>query len=541
MERISQNRIPIHITAQAIMFCVIFLCYPQLSAQVDTAWVRTYNGSGEQWDRGAGIEVDREGNIYVLGQANGDEIGNGDIVVIKYTPEGETTWARIYDAPGENSRDLPIGIASDSLGNVYVSEVTNYGRGDNFTTLRYLANGDTAWLRQFDGPEHLGDFPHKLQTDHFGNVIILGECDGESSVLCVVKYLPNGDTAWSRVYADLEGPAFAMDIDIDDEGNIYITGSGYASWETYRDAVTIKYHPNGDTAWIRRYEGIANSDDAASGITVNDSGYVFVAGSTEIPSYQRCSLLIKYDPNGNTVWVTVDSGSTAAYFVGLDPLGNIYAAGNAITKYDPNGSPVWRREYGRPNSRYDLISAFLVDSEGNSYATGQSWLDDSHYDYLTMKFDANGELLWSQEYNGQDNSVDEAWGLAVDGFNNVYVTGVSYSLATYNDIVTIRYVQTPTGIVEASQPLPMESGIFQNYPNPFNGTTALNYALKEPGRVSLTVYNLLGQKVARLVDSFRAEGQHSAIWNAEDVPSGIYFALLESSSHSWAIKLTLIK
>jgi hypothetical protein len=158
-----------------------------------------------------------------------------------------------------------------------------------------------------------------------------------------------------------------------------------------------------------------------------------------------------------------------------------------------------------------------------------------------MKFDANGELLWSQEYNGQDNSVDEAWGLAVDGFNNVYVTGVSYSLATYNDIVTIRYVQTPTGIVEASQPLPMESGIFQNYPNPFNGTTALNYALKEPGRVSLTVYNLLGQKVARLVDSFRAEGQHSAIWNAEDVPSGIYFALLESSSHSWAIKLTLIK
>jgi hypothetical protein len=543
MGKISQNRIPIHITAQAIMFCVIFLCYPQLSAQVDTAWVRTYNGSGEQWDRGVGVEVDREGNIYVLGQANSDEVGNGDIVVMKYTPEGETIWARIYDAPGENSRDLPVGIASDSLGNVYVSEITNYVQGnDNFTTIKFFANGDSGWIHDFDGPEHLSDFPEKLIVDYSGNVIVVGDCNGTSSDYGVVKYYSNGDTAWSRIYDGRGGGYdYASAVDTDDEGNIYVTGIAYGGWEPNSDATTIKYYSNGDTAWARSYNGVGNSTDAARAIVTDYSGCAYVAGSTGFPRYPYCSLLIKYLPDGDIAWVTIDSASNRASFIGLDSFGNIYTAGDNITKHNSDGDVVWTREYGRPNSRLDVISAFIVDSLGNSYVSGLSWLDGSYYDYLTMKFDTNGDVLWTQAYNGPGNNVDKARGLAVDRFDNVYVTGVSYSRETYNDILTIKYVQSSTGFRGESSQMPNSSTFFHSYPNPFNKETVIKYTLAGPSQVSLLIYNLLGQRVALLVDSFQERGEHSATWGAGNLPSGIYFARLAVRSESWEIKVTLLK
>jgi hypothetical protein len=74
--------------------------------------------------------------------------------------------------------------------------------------------------------------------------------------------------------------------------------------------------------------------------------------------------------------------------------------------------------------------------------------------------------------------------------------------------------------------------LFQNYPNPFNPTTAISYQLSEDSRVSLKVYNMLGQEVASLVDEERAAGYHQERWDATRSASGVYvYQLIATDEH----------
>ena len=90
-------------------------------------------------------------------------------------------------------------------------------------------------------------------------------------------------------------------------------------------------------------------------------------------------------------------------------------------------------------------------------------------------------------------------------------------------------------------PLPEETSLLQNYPNPFNSQTVFTYLLSEAGYIEISVYNILGQKVATMAEGEKAAGQHSLTWNADLLPSGIYFARLKTEQDSRTIKLLLLK
>jgi len=81
----------------------------------------------------------------------------------------------------------------------------------------------------------------------------------------------------------------------------------------------------------------------------------------------------------------------------------------------------------------------------------------------------------------------------------------------------------------------------QNFPNPFNPTTEISFQMKEKGRAQLTVYNLLGQKVARLVDGFLEVGTHRVEFNASGLPSGIYLYRLEVNGFSSTRRMVVLK
>jgi hypothetical protein len=80
----------------------------------------------------------------------------------------------------------------------------------------------------------------------------------------------------------------------------------------------------------------------------------------------------------------------------------------------------------------------------------------------------------------------------------------------------------------------------QNYPNPFNPSTIINFDLPEPSNVSLVVYDVLGRKVAELANGNYQAGYHSAIWNASDVASGVYFARFTAADASGNIKFSKV-
>ena len=98
---------------------------------------------------------------------------------------------------------------------------------------------------------------------------------------------------------------------------------------------------------------------------------------------------------------------------------------------------------------------------------------------------------------------------------------------------------TPVEIISVSENpfLIEEYHLSQNYPNPFNPSTNLTFKIPNRCEISLKIYNILGEKVATLINGKMMEaGHHRVIWNASDLPSGIYFYRLEASGQYSSIK-----
>ena len=85
----------------------------------------------------------------------------------------------------------------------------------------------------------------------------------------------------------------------------------------------------------------------------------------------------------------------------------------------------------------------------------------------------------------------------------------------------------PVGVEREMMRIPLSYSLKQNYPNPFNPTTTMEYSLFHSGDVSLIVYNLLGEEVARIVDEVQQAGNYKISWDASNISSGIYFYKLQ--------------
>ena len=155
--------------------------------------------------------------------------------------------------------------------------------------------------------------------------------------------------------------------------------------------------------------------------------------------------------------------------------------------------------------------------------------------------------------NVTDAGVLVAW-FAQDGkpvqfdANEAIVTVTLADKATNNSSITVESeLADITGtavnidLALAVKVIPTVFELSQNYPNPFNPSTQINYSLPQSGMVTLSVYNLLGQEVAGLVNEQKEAGTYITTWNAQNCPSGIYFYRLTAGSNTMTRKLLLLR
>ena len=95
--------------------------------------------------------------------------------------------------------------------------------------------------------------------------------------------------------------------------------------------------------------------------------------------------------------------------------------------------------------------------------------------------------------------------------------------------------------VEVDGVIPAEFSLKQNYPNPFNPSTKIGFTLPSESNVKISIYNLIGQKVAEVVNSKFTAGNHSIDFNGSNLSSGIYLYKIEAGSFSSVKKMQLIK
>lgn len=216
-------------------------------------------------------------------------------------------------------------------------------------------------------------------------------------------------------------------VTLDYAGNVYVTGTAYNG--TDDDFLTVKYDPAGSLLWSRSYD--SGRDDWAEGVAIDRDGNLYVVGGYPYfgPSQY---ILVKYDAAGNQVWAKTYDGSEGDYptAIAIDPLNNIYVTGftlasdfsyDALTvKYDTSGAVQWAKTHDA--AYLDRGFAVAVDGGGDLYVAGDTAEESVEYGmiyrYLTLKYAANGTLLWSRTYDGMG-----AKGVAVDASGGVYVAG----------------------------------------------------------------------------------------------------------------------
>ncbi len=444
---------------------------PVPTGDIAQLWDNAYAAPGTNNDKAEAVDVatDAAGNVYVTGKSyqSGVGYGNYDIVTIKYDAAGNQVWQRTYDNPSHtNADDVPVKIAVDSSGNVYVAGYTAVGSSNptdptfnnhDFVVVKYDSSGNQLWAPTFDNTNSTDsdDEPTGMVVDNAGNVIVTGSsCSGFSANTCAyltVEFNSSGGTAWNNLYGGTNAGDYdqAVGVSLDGAGNAYVTGRTSGSSD---DITTIKYDTAGNQSWVKTFAGRTN--DRPIGILTDSAGNSYVVG-WNFESSTPDIIALRYDTNGNQLWYkTYDSGAEdIPVAMTMDASGDLYIVGttgrvndhNFVTlKYLPDGTNAWLRTFG--NSGVDDIPVDIaVDGSGNVYILGTVPVSQGNTNFVTVKYSDTGTPLSAityDKYGVGDTAVAMVLGVDSQGETTPVVVGYSKNNSTLLDeITTVKYEQ----------------------------------------------------------------------------------------------------
>lgn len=437
---------------------------PRYPLFIDPGLVYLTSLDGDGDDEGTSIALDSLGNAYITGSTNSIDFpttlgafpqtyngGLADAFVTKLNATGTQLLYSTY--LGGSGFDAGLGIAVDPLGNAYITGTTDSA---DFPTT-----------------------PSAYQSAHAGQDDVF-----------VVKLNPSGSGLVYSTYLGGSGNDEAANITIDSLGNAYVTGDTTslnfpvtpgAFSTTYNggfsDVFVTKLNAAGSDLIFSTYLG-GNGDDEGFGIAVDVSGNVYVVGSTTSFNFPVTPAAFSTTYNGGITDAFVSklnatgTGLIFSTFLGgsafdrctsiaLDAAKQVYVTGDTgsinfpttpqafqttnaglddafITKIDATGSMLTYSTY-LGGAGFDVGFGIAVDAAGHAYIAGETEspnfpttpgaLQETYTgqgDAFVAKLDPMGRMLVYSTYLGGKGD-DEAFGIAIDGFQNIYITGDSSS------------------------------------------------------------------------------------------------------------------
>jgi Beta-propeller repeat len=445
-------------------------------------WTRQFGSSRDDfaWD----VVVDDADNAYITGYTKGALFGPRPVqenaFIAKYDAAGNRVWQHQFGAGNEMGR----GIAKDELGNIYVGGQTHgdfaqpsAGHYDNFV-VKYDADGGELWRRQWGS--NTWDAIYSVAADGGSNLFVTGQTLGALEQNNAGKYdafiskLDDvGDVVWTKQLGT-GGDDVARRVTVDAMGNAYAVGftegNLFGGLQGIRDAYLTKYDSLGNAVWSRQFGTAMN--EQADGVVVDESGNVYVAGSTNgtLTGYNRGhydAFLRKYDPSGNEVWTRQigSSGLDMGLGVTIGNHGQIYMVGAAnggigdsyagnsdifVSAFTVDGVPLWNYQLGSAgaDAAYNIASSdlgkiYVVGATGSHLGDVNNGLADA----VLVKLDVPGA---GADYNN-DGNVDAA---------DYVLWRKNGNAAGYYAAWRTNFGQTVAGGSQTSHALPEPAAVF---------------------------------------------------------------------------------
>jgi hypothetical protein len=390
----------------------------------------------------------------------------------------ESAWIRQWGSPGHEGS---IGVSTDRLGNVFVSGFMNQPEDapkyEAFLR-KYDSSGNLNWTKITSS--QFGHFGAEVSADGLGNAYLVGTAyaDRRGGDAFLHKYDSLGNLSWDRTI-QASSTEYGSSVSSDQLGNVFI--AGYTSGSLHglnaggNDGFVTKFDSAGNLHWTRQFGSTAA--DSVSAAAADGYGNVFVAGSTwgavgDTNLGQLDAFIGKYDAEGNLLWLKNYGGALYEQCFGAtaDSLGNLYITGFSVglpgnpqkagydayvSKLDPNGNELWAKQFGFGTQ--DAGSSVVVDKQGYVYVTGVASPDYTtttarEDDVFINKFDAQGNMLWSQRFG--TTAGDSGSQLAIDELGSLYVAGM-----TWGSLAATNTGQGDAYVAKFSPPVPEPSAL----------------------------------------------------------------------------------
>jgi len=250
---------------------------------------------------------------------------------------------------------------------------------------------------------------------------------------------------------------------------------------------------------------------------------------------------------GNVTSIGKDAGGFIGYLKYEGRVENCYSTGN-VTRVSGSTQPNFGGFIGSQNAWGSSPVYYSVVK--NCYSTGKvTGTDINGYGFFGHQASACKDTanFWDKELAMQDSSIGNATGLTTAEMKTESTfTDAGWDFDNVWEIIGDNYPTLQMKKVDVNEGnrsliYPTRFVLEQNYPNPFNPTTVIEFALPKQAAVKLSVYNILGEKVAELVNGTLSAGYHSVSFNASDLSSGIYIYKITAGNFVSVKKMMLLK
>lgn len=274
----------------------------------------------------------------------------------------------------------------------------------------------------------------------------------------------------------------------------------------------------------------------------------------ELPaSYGGGNRIVPYMGSPNQVLPT-------QYFNDITSEGVIPAGTNIELTFNIDMRPAFKAA-ATPFRKTDTL---WFETNWENWAASQGWkpgvqsnlryADADGDSIYTLKFTITGPVPAAIQYQTRySGGTSEGGGFDYGRFRTRYVRKTGTAWPTSFTFATDVFKQDPPLLVETSPygitgvkedgpaALPLSFSLSQNYPNPFNPLTQIEYGLPMASRVTLRVFNLLGQEIVKLVDEEKLAGTHIVAFDASMLPSGVYIYQLSAGQYLETKRMMLLK